>query len=310
VSYRKKHIKSKINKIKPKKSILRRLWFWIVLLSLLIILFVFYFFLFYSGVQVKNILISGNQKVESKDIENLISDNINNKILGIGSWGINSKSIFLIHSDKLSRKILNKFPIIKSVKIDKKFMQTLVFEINERVPIAIFCPSLDKTDSEKGGCYFMDDSGIIFEPLYVMPQNMTIVRSRLSPNGEVADSRFGLLAESEQTIDVAQIFAGERVVQQNIMDLLSKIKKNLKDDFQINIEEALVTSPLRLNVNTNENWQIYFNLDTSPDINSQLTKLNLLLSGGITANERKNLQYIDLRYKDRAIICDNKTCGK
>jgi hypothetical protein len=50
----------------------------------------------------------------------------------------------------------------------------------------------------------------------------------------------------------------------------------------------------------NEGWQIYFSLDPDSDINTQLVKLNLLLSGEIPLENRKNLEYIDLRFKDRA----------
>jgi len=298
-SFRKKHIKSKIHKIKPKKSIFKRLWFWIVLLFLIVIFSAFYFFLFYSGIQIKNIVISGNQKIASKDIENLISDNINNKILGIGSWEVNSKSIFLINSEKLKREILNKFPLIESVKIDKIFMQTLIFEINERVAIAVLCPSLDKTIelevtlegeySENGNCYFIDAGGIIFEPVNEIPQDMVIVR--------------------QETND-AQISVGKKAVQQNIIDLVSKVEKSLKDNFQINLKTAIVISPVRLNIETKENWQIYFDLNPDADTNSQITKLNLLFSNGISADDRKNLRYIDLRPKDRAVVCDNDTCAQ
>jgi cell division septal protein FtsQ len=262
-----------------------RPWFWIVFLSLIFISAALYFFVFYPGVQVKNIIIFGNQKVASKDIESLIFNNIDNKILSIGSRQINSKSVFLINSDKLDREILNKFPIIERVKIHKKFMQTLVFEINERVPVAVFCTSLDGT---KGECYSMDKNGIIFETLDVMPQNMIIVR---------------------QSVNSAQIFIGKKVVQQNIIDLISKVEKDLKDTFQISLKEAIVTSPLRLDVNTNENWQIYFDLSSDSDINSQLTKLNYLLTNEIKPENRKNLRYINLIPDSKAIICDNKTCG-
>jgi hypothetical protein len=105
------------------------------------------------------------------------------------------------------------------------------------------------------------------------------------------------------------VFTGEDVVAQNIINAISKIQKSLKDNFQIDLKEALVASSVRLNVTTSENWQIYFDLSPESDINLQLTKLNLLLNGGMSADSRKNLRYIDLRPQDRAIICDNKTCG-
>lgn len=287
-SFRKKHIKSKIHKIKPKKSIFKKPWFWIVIFLLIVFLSASYFFIFYSGVQVKNIIISGNQKIASKDIENLVSDSINNKILGL----IDSKSIFLINTEKLNREILNKFPIIKNIKIDKKFMQALVFEINERAPIAVFCPTLDETTGISN-CYFIDAGGIIFEPVNEIPQDMVIVR--------------------QETNDT-QISIGKKVVQQNIIDLVSKVEKSLKDNFQINLKTAIVISPVRLNIETKENWQIYFDLNPDADTNSQITKLNLLFSNGISAGPegypRKNLRYIDLRPKDRAVVCDNDTCAQ
>ena len=285
MSYRRKHIKSKIHKIKPKKSILKRPLFWIVLLFLIIVLSASYFFLFYPGIQVKDIIISGNQKVPTLDIENLISDNINNKILGF----VSSKSIFLVNPDKLRNEILDKFPIIESAKVDRKFMQTLELQIYERVPVAVFCPSLDESiGPENGNCYFIDDKGIVFEPVDVAPQDMAIVR---------------------QDMNNTQISVGEKAVQQNIIDLILKVGKNLKDNFQMSIQTADIINSSRLNIKTNENWQIYFDLSPDSDANLQITKLNLLLGEGISQDSRKNLRYIDLRPKDRAIVCDNVECG-
>ena len=284
-SYRKKHIKNKVHKIKPKKSILKRPLFWIVLLFLIIVLSASYFFLFYPGIQIKDIIISGNQKVPTSDIENLISDNINNKILGF----VSSKSIFLVNPDKLRNEILDKFPIIESAKVDRKFMQTLELQIYERVPVAVFCPSLDESiGPENGNCYLIDDKGTVFEPMDVAPQDMAIVR---------------------QDMNNTQISVGEKAVQQNIIDLILKVGKNLKDNFQMSIQTADIVNSARLNIKTNENWQIYFDLSPDSDTNLQITKLNLLLGEGISQDSRKNLRYIDLRPKDRAIVCDNVECG-
>lgn len=208
-SYRKRHIKSRVHKIKPKKSIFKRLWFWIFLLFLLIVLSIFYFFLFYSGIQIKNIIISGNEKVASKDIENLISDDINNKILSIGNWEVDSKSIFLINSDKLDREILNKFPIIESVKIDKRFMQTLEIKISERKPVGIFCGNNEE-------CFMIDQNGVIFEPI-ANTQELDILR--LS-QGECCK-----MFIMRQMLENGDLFAGENIIAQNIMGLLLKVKK-------------------------------------------------------------------------------------
>ena len=94
------------------------------------------------------------------------------------------------------------------------------------------------------------------------------------------------------------------------MDLLLKLEKNMRDDFKIKIKEATITSPIKLSVTTGEGWKIYFNLGDDSDTSVELAKLNLLLNGGMTAQERENLRYIDLKPKDRAIICDNSTCAR
>jgi hypothetical protein len=88
-----------------------------------------------------------------------------------------------------------------------------------------------------------------------------------------------------------------------------KIQKLLKDNFQIDLKEVALTSPIRLNVITQENWKVYFHIEENLNIDSQLVKLNLLLDGGISDLSRSNLRYIDLRPEDRAIVCDNNTCG-
>lgn len=268
MSYRKKHIKNKIHKIKPRHSILRKPVFWILILFLIIILSAFYIFIFYSGLQIKNIIISGNEKMQSKNIEDFIFNNIDKKILEFGNLKLTSESIFLVNIIHLEEKILEKFPIIKKIKIDKKLPQTLILGVQERKPLGIFCNK---------ECFLIDEDGVIFESLLEPLKNVTVVR---------------------QTFGEKKVFIGEKVIAKDIMNAISKIKNSLKDNFQIDIEEALVSNPLKINIRTNENWQIYFDLDS--DINLQIAKMNLILKDEISADNRKNLQYIDLRFKDRA----------
>ena len=51
-----------------------------------------------------------------------IFNDVNNKILGI----IDYKSIFLINNDKINKDILEKFPVIEKITINKKLPQTLI----------------------------------------------------------------------------------------------------------------------------------------------------------------------------------------
>lgn len=275
MSYRKKHVKNKIHKIKPKRSILTRPIFWIIFLSIIIIVSFIYLLFFYSGLQVKNIIISGNAKVIEQDLNNFVTNLINKKIIKLGQFELTSSSIFLVSPNNLKREILKTFPVIEDVKINKKLPQTLKFDVQERKQLGVFCNSA--TGSEQ--YYSIDQNGVIFELLSSASENMTIVR-QLTINREV--------------------FTGEEVINKNVMNLISKIQKNLKENFNIDVKEALITNSLRLDIKTNENWQIYFDINSMPNTDLEIAKLNILLSGEITPEIRKTLQYIDLRFKDRA----------
>jgi len=275
VSYRKKHIKNKLDRIKQKKPIFLKLWFWILSLSCILIVLSTYFLLFYHGLQIEDIIISGNEKIETQDLRNFASQETNIKLIDFRFLKLGTKSILLLNSDKVTQNILNKFPIIEKLSLSKKYPKTLVLGIAERKPIGAYCVA----ESEEQVCFLIDTNGVTFEKLGVVPDNITIVR---------------------QAIEGEQAFTGEEIVDKNIINAIAEIQKNLKNNFQIDLKEALITSPLRINITTNENWLIYFNLDSDSDINAQLVKLSLLLKEEISPESRKNLQYIDLRFKDRA----------
>jgi cell division septal protein FtsQ len=277
-NYRKNNIKSKIHKVKPKKSIFKMIWFWVGALAFIVIFAGLYFFFFFPDIQVKNINVSGNQKVNAEELKNLVSDSANNKILGF----VNSRSIFLVNNNNISKEVLNKFPEIEKVTVNKSFPQTLTINIVERKPIGVFC------GFENRDCFLIDGNGIIFESVEEISADSVIVR---------------------QLFGNSQVSIGQKVVGKNIMDLLSRVKKDLKDNFQIGLKTATVTSDTRLNMITDENWHIYFDIGANSDTDSQIKKLDLLLKGEIPQEKRKNLRYINLMPKDRAIVCDNMECG-
>jgi cell division septal protein FtsQ len=268
---RRKHIKNKIYKNRPKKSIFKMPIFWWSLLILILIITGIYFLLFYPKFQVQNIAISGNEKIETQDLENTISNSITKNFINLGFWRLSSKSIFLASIKDVQNQILNSNTRIKTITAKKTFPQNLAVQVQERKQLAVFCQN-DK-------CFNIDDEGIVFEELPNIPENSFIVR---------------------QNLNIDNIHLGKNVIAENTMAMISEAKKNLQDSFQINLTEALISTPIRLDVKTGEGWQIYFNIDETSDINLQVTKLNLLLKDEITPDARQNLEYIDLRFEDRA----------
>lgn len=279
-SYRKKHVKGKVRSIKPKKSLTKRSVFWICILVIIILGTIFYLLFFYQGLQVKNIIIYGNEKVDTEELRSFVSNDITKKIISFGNTNIFVKSTFLVNSKQLENAILSRFLLIEKVEISKNFFKTISLNVLERKPLSIFC-SQDK-------CFLVDKNGIAFQESNSESMNFTIMK---------------------KDFDKSDLYIGSEVISKDIMHIFSEIQNDLAKKFNINIQEAFITSPIRMNIKTNENWQIYFNLQDNPDISSQLKGMNALLSGQLDSNNRQNLYYIDLRFKDRAVICDNVVCG-
>lgn len=268
---RRHHIKKNIRRLKPKKPFFKKSSFWLIILFLIIASSFFYLLVFFSKLQVSSIIVLGNNNVQSEALQKIAWNNINKKIITLGNWKLISKSIFLTGPKTIEKNVLDKFSQIENVKVSKKFPQTITIQVNERTPFAIFCQTDDRS------CFYIDENGIIFEVLEQIPKNISVIR---------------------QLIDDKDVFTGEKVIEKKIIDTISNIKRNLEDNFQIDVKSAIISTPLRLNIETSENWQIYFNLDSETDL--QIAKMNLLLKDEISESNRKALQYIDLRFKARA----------
>ncbi|MBI2054277.1 MAG: hypothetical protein HYT36_03005 [Candidatus Staskawiczbacteria bacterium] len=277
MSYRKKHVKNNIHKLRPKNFILKRRAFWFFALALTAVLFAFYFLIFSSKFEIKEIEISGNEKIQKEDLKNFISSRLSREIIAVGSFIIKSKSVFLIDYKKLNKEILDNFPALENVKIGRRSFLALAVEISERKPVGIFCNLLPGGEIIFDECFFIDQRGVIFERTTNAAGSMLIIKNMK---------------------DMKEVFVGEKIVAENIMRIILSIEKNLKNNLKISIEEAFISSPVRLDIKTAERWQIYFNLES--DMDTQIAKMNLLLNGEIPPDARKNLKYIDLRFKDNA----------
>jgi cell division septal protein FtsQ len=271
MSYRKKHVKNKINKNRQKKSIFKMRVFWYFLLVLVVVFAGIYFLAFFPHFQVKNITIFGNEKVATNEIKDVVLRKINRKFFEVLNWSLISESIILVNPETIKKEILMKFPLIQSAQITKKLPNSINAQIQERKPSAVFY--------QNNKYFYIDNEGVIFEELQNGAGSLFIVR---------------------QILNDKSVFVGENVIQHKIMLAIFEIEKNLKDNFQIDLKEALISNPLRLDIKTGENWQIYFDIGEDSDIPLQLTKLNLLLKDEITPENRQTLEYIDLRFRDRA----------
>jgi len=254
-----KKIFRKPYRVKRKKSIFRNRFFWLGILILIIFGGFFYSLIYSSIFQIKEIKISGNQKVLTENLQDTIQNQIEKKVLFLPT-----KSIFLANLNKISETILEKFPQIAQANLNRDFPDILLVQIKERKPVAIFC--------QNENCFSVDIEGNVFEPNLTKPDLVTLRKGDLN----------------------SEIKLGEKLLDQTLISQILDIHSQLRENFKIPIKEVLIVSDQRVDFKTLEGWEIYFN--PQGDLNWQLTKLRVVLEEEIPPENRQNLEYVELRF--------------
>ena len=230
--------------------------FWFFCLGIILILGLTYLFIFSEVFKIKEIkVLSPNEYLKTK-IEEIINPELN-------------KNIFLAKSAEIKTQILDQFPEILELDFQKKIPHTLVVQVKEKKEIAVLC------QENYNKCFFIDENGLMFKQI-----EKELINNELMI----------LLRESDENLNLRESFS----LNNKIEDFL-EIEGTLKNILEIGIKNFIIISQKRLNVETEEDWDIYFNLEK--DIKLQITKLRVLLEKEIPLEERKNLEYIDLRFE-------------
>ncbi|OGZ17935.1 MAG: hypothetical protein A2Z78_01885 [Candidatus Nealsonbacteria bacterium RBG_13_36_15] len=248
----------KPRRFKRKKSILRNRFFWLGILTTLIIGAIFYFLFFLETFQVKQTIITGENKVSKENIKLLTEKKLENRLLFF-----KTKSIFLINTTEIKSDILDSFPQIAEVIARREIPDTIDINVTERSGLAVWC--------KKENCFLVDNKGVIFEK--APPEETDLPK--------IVDEQ-----------DRNSFNLGEKIIEEGVLKSILDIKIN--NNSGINIENFVILNSERLNIKIAEGWEIYFNL--KEDISWQLTKLDLVLKEEISPERKGDLEYIDLRF--------------
>lgn len=230
-----------------------------LLISFLILIILggtFYIFFFSPFFKVKEIEISGNEKVQGQDLRVIIEQKIFKKLIFFSS-----KSIFWLDFQSSEKEILGNYPQIATVFFQRQLPSKIIVKIEERKKTGIFY--------QKETPFLIDKQGIIFEKAEALDSNLIIKSEK---------SDFNL---------------GDKVIEKENLGKILKIQKTL-EILEVDVEYFFLPSPKRLNVKTSEGWQIYFSL--VEDLDWQITKLKLSLENKIPPEKRGILEYIDVRF--------------
>lgn len=264
-------------KARTKRSIFKNRFFWLAILILIVFSGGFYLICFHSFFQIKNIEISGNEKVSSENLENLLNEKISQKF-----FFLPSQSIFLVNFAGIKKEILKSFPQVSETGLKRKLPHTLLLQIRERKAIAVFCQA-DKM-------FFIDENGIIFESLDLNTANQHFIRLKRDVKEEVDLGK--KIVEKEQLTKILEVESRLRNQLKILTEEGESSSSSLADTLAI--EEILVVSDVRFDIKTSEGFKIYFNFNE--DLDWQLTKLIALLEKEIPPERRKDLEYIDVRF--------------
>lgn len=249
-SYRKKRI----------KPLFYSRFFWLPILVLLSAAGIFYMISFHSFFQVREINISGNKKVSLERIETAVTAEVEKKVLFFPS-----RSIFFVDFGEIKKQILNSFPQVGRVNINRNLPHTLNIVVAEKSGRAVW--------HQDNKYYLLDENGIIFE--------------------EVPGEQEGMFTIQSSITDSEPILGANAIPKERLAQILA-IEKRLPEA-DVLLEEALIVSPERLDIKTVAGWEIYFNIQE--DIDWQLTEFVALLEKYISPEDRENLKYVDLRFE-------------
>lgn len=260
----KKHYYRKPHRIRKKKSVFRNRFFWWGLLISTASAGLIYFLIFSSFFEIKEIKISGNQKVNRESIESLVKKEIETDFRFF-----KNKNINFVNLKELNKVIMKEFPQVSNVVSQKDLPEILLLDIEERKPAAIF-----KQDENY---FFIDKEGVIFE------------NTQKPAEGNL---QFTIIQNSLLRKDLG---LGETMTDKETTSRLLKLELQFRNDLKIPIKEMTMVSEERLNVMTAEGWEAYFNLQG--DLDWQFTKLKTVLEKRIPPEKRGNIIYVDLRYE-------------
>lgn len=186
---------------------------------------------------------------------------------------LNKKNYILLSKVGLEHFLEQSYPILNQVKINLNyFSRVLTVSVFERNTSLIWCRLDNKS------CFFLDANGIAF-------QEAT----------EIADS----VTTKVLDINNSDITLNQTLMSKASIDFLDKLLNELKGlNLEITSLEAPGPSPSYFKVYTKDNWYILVSFSTEP---TQIVKILKLLLAKELKNNVNSLEYIDLRYPERAI---------
>lgn len=246
-------------RIRRKKSILKNRLFRLTISVLMILGGIFYLIFFSPFFQIKEIKISGTEKISGEELKRSVESQIQKKLLFFPT-----KSIFLVNLGDIRNNLSRSFVELAGIDLKRKLPDVLTIKIEERKPAAIF--------NHEERLFLIDREGIIFD----------------TASGDI------FLPEIENLTFKENPELGKKIIGKEQLSLILDIKDKLKKNFNLDALRIVAASEERLNFKIIDGFELYF--APKEDVDWQMTELGLILEKQISPEKRGELEYIDLRF--------------
>jgi len=246
-----------------------RLFFWIVFLAFWgAVIYVLFFSRF---LMIKYVAVEGAVNTDPETIKEIAQKEMEGQYANC----LEKSNIILFNKEKIKEEVSKKFRIIDRVEIKRKFPEEIVITISEKDPALIV--------SSANACFIADKKGLIFDEAacsgkYLEQENLSI-----------------LINESNK-----EIILGENYIDAEYVNFILSIRNGIESDLGISLEKemrtpSVISSDIKLR--TKEEWDIFLNEKLG--VEKELEMLQVVLENKLNAEQRKNLEYIDLRTESK-----------
>lgn len=210
--------------------------------------------------QIKDIKVSGTNAEKQGDFTDTLQASAQKQLAFM-----TSKSILLFDLQGAKQELLKRFPEVADIQIKRQFPSTIYAAVSERLPAAAL-------SALGGGWYIVDDTGTFFR------------------RSDVGEGVFKISGDfGQKTVDF-----GQTIIAKDLLQNILRARVGIENNAGIPLSGAAIKNSERIDFTAAEGWQIFVNPEG--DLDWQVSKLQAVAADPAFAAQRKNLDYVDLRF--------------
>jgi cell division septal protein FtsQ len=229
-----------------------------------------YLLFFSSFLSINNVEVAGAENIETDEVKKYFQDKLAGEYLGF----LPKNNILLIFKKSAEENLKLNFKRIAEVKIEKIFPEKIKISIKEKKFKLVF--------STNGSEYLIDESGNAWP------------RKDFELKGE--ENNFIIFNDESQKPIEDMTRALDKDVIGYVLEARRKIEEEVGIETGSNFSSPrLISGDLKVEIR--DGWRVYFNREI--DLEKSIETLKLILREKLNTEERKNLEYIDLRINNK-----------